>query len=125
MARNQFTCDCDAINHKVVQEVLEHMPEQNVFQELECFYKLLGDCTRCKIVYALFHTEMCVCDLSKLLNMTKSAVSHQLAKMRDHGVVKCRREGKEVYYSLDDAHMISIFKITLEHISHRMLGVKL
>ena len=123
MPRNKFTCDCHAINHELVQAAMVHMPDDAMFQELELFYKLLGDGTRCKIVFALMHTEMCVCDLSKLLNMTKSAVSHQLSKMRTHGVVKCRREGKEVYYSLDDAHVAEIFGVTLEHIRHRITGV--
>lgn len=123
MPRNKFTCDCHAINHNLVQATLVQMPEEAIFQELEIFYKLLGDSTRCKIVFALMENEMCVCDLSRLLNMTKSAVSHQLSKMRNHGVLKCRREGKEVYYSLDDAHVAEIFGVTLEHIRHRITGV--
>lgn len=123
MPRNKFTCDCCAINHELVQTALSRMPAENIFMELGAFYKLLGDSTRCKLVFALLNVEMCVCDLSRLLNMTKSAVSHQLAKMRKHGVVKCRREGKEVYYSLDDDHVAEIFGVTLEHIRHRITGV--
>lgn len=123
MPRNKFTCDCCAINDDLVQETQEHMPDDDIFIQLEGFYKILGDGTRCKILFALMRNEMCVCDLSKLLNMTKSAVSHQLGKMRSHGVVKCRREGKEVYYSLDDDHVAEIFGVTLEHIRHRISGV--
>ena len=82
------------------------------------FFKLFGDSTRVSILAALDRGEMCVCELSDMLAMTKSAVSHQLGKMRNSGVVRCRREGKEVYYSLDDEHVAEIFAVTAEHISH-------
>ena len=80
---------------------------------------MLADATRCKIIFALKQNEMCVCDLANVLSMTKSSVSHQLSKMRQSGVVKCRREGKEVYYSLDDEHISEIFTITMKHIRHK------
>ena len=76
----------------------------------------MADPTRCKLIFALRDREMCVCDLANLLSMTKSAISHQLAKMRRQGVVKCRREGKEVYYSLDDDHVAQIFSVTMAHV---------
>lgn len=119
MPRNEFTCDCNAVNSKLVESALSSMPDENTFAGIADFYKILGDTTRCKIIFSLRQSEMCVCDLANVLSMTKSAVSHQLGKMRSSGVVRCRREGKEVYYSLDDEHVAEIFSVTAEHICHR------
>ena len=82
-------------------------------------FKLIGDSTRCRILFALDQEEMCVCDLANVLNMTKSSVSHQLAVLRKSGVVRCRRSGKEVYYMLDDEHIERLFEIGLEHMNHK------
>jgi len=119
MATNNFHCDCNAVNEKLVSEILKTMPDNSVFEALGNFYKMIGNDTRCKIIYSLSISEMCVCDLSNVLSMTKSSISHQLSKMREAGVVKSRREGKEVYYSLDDEHISSIFAISLTHINHK------
>lgn len=116
MPKNAFTCDCHAVNHMLVKKVMEDMPGDTVFSAQADFYKMLADPTRCKLIYALEKQEMCVCDLADLLSMTKSAISHQLSKMREQGVVKCRRAGKEVYYSLDDDHVTQIFCVTMTHI---------
>lgn len=119
MPRNEFTCDCNAVNSELVESVLNSMPDENTFDSIADFYKILGDSTRCKIIFALLQSEMCVCDLANVLSMTKSAVSHQLGKMRNSSVVRCRREGKEVYYSLDDEHVAEIFAVTATHIKHK------
>ena len=119
MPRNEYTCDCNAVDHALVSKAAAAMPANEVFFKLSGFYKIIGDQTRCKILYILKQHEMCVCDLANVLSMTKSSVSHQLGKMRQFGVVKCRRQGKEVYYSLDDEHVAEIFKISLTHIAHR------
>ena len=119
MTANNFHCDCNAVNTELVNNVLKNMPAENVFQKLADFYKIIGNYTRCKIIYALSLSEMCVCDLANLLSMTKSSISHQLSKMRESGVVKCRRDGKEVYYSLDDEHIAGIFAISLAHVNHK------
>ncbi len=119
MSNNSFNCDCNAVNHQLVEDVIKAMPEDEVFTKLAEFYKIIGNDTRCKLVYALSVNEMCVCDLANVLSMTKSSISHQLAKMKDAGVVKCRRDGKGVYYSLDDEHICSIFAISLTHINHK------
>ena len=116
MPKNAFTCDSHAVNHRLVQKALADMPEERTFTALADFYKMLSDATRCKLIYALSKQEMCVCDLANLLSMTKSAISHQLSKMREQGVVKCRRAGKEVYYSMDDDHIAQIFSVTMTHI---------
>lgn len=119
MPKNEYMCDCDAIHQELVDEVSKKMPANNTFLQIADFYKIMGDLTRCKIIFALQQTEMCVCDLAKLLSMTKSSVSHQLKKMRQYGVVKYRRSGKEVYYSLDDEHIDELLRITMVHISHK------
>jgi ArsR family transcriptional regulator len=116
MSRNAFTCDCRAVNQELVAQALESMPGEPLFLQMAEFYKIVGDSTRCKLIWALKDREMCVCDLANVLSMTKSAISHQLRKMREAGVVDCRREGKEVYYSLDDDHIAQIFSLTMMHI---------
>lgn len=119
MPENKFCCDCNAVHEDAVKAAVEKMPQDAAVKKISDFYKILGDMTRCKIIHALLGGEMCVCDLASALSMTKSSISHQLSKMREHGVVKFRREGKAVYYSLDDGHVASIFELTLEHINHK------
>lgn len=116
MAKNEYTCDCSCIHHELVEETLQLMPQEPLFGKMADFYKILGDATRCKIIFCLSQNELCVCDLANVLSMSKSSVSHQLSKMRTRGVVKCRRAGKEVYYSLDDEHISQIFNLTMTHI---------
>ncbi len=119
MAKNEFTCDCHIIHQEAVKEVLQNMPQENIFNHLATLYKLIGDPTRCKILFALDQKEMCVCDLANVLNMTKSSISHQLAVLKKNEVVKYRKSGKEVYYALDDDHIVKLFEIGLEHINHK------
>ncbi len=119
MPKNEYQCDCNVIHHHVVAEILGQMPPESLLNSVAEFYKIMGDPTRCKLIFALSRQEMCVCDLANLLSMTKSAVSHQLSKMREQGIARCRREGKTVFYSLDDAHVAEIFDTTLVHICHK------
>lgn len=119
MAGNEFICDCNVIHQEAVDKVLSKLPNEDTFNRLADLYKLIGDTTRCRILFALDQDEMCVCDLANVLNMTKSSISHQLAVLRRSGIVKCRRNGKEVYYTLDDDHIVKLFEIGLEHINHK------
>ncbi|MGN0448418.1 MAG: ArsR/SmtB family transcription factor [Acutalibacteraceae bacterium] len=119
MPENQYICDCNIIHHQAVEKAKKSMPEETELFYLADFLKILSDSTRCKIVFALFSGEMCVCDLANVLSMSKSSISHQLSKMKQGGVVKSRREGKEVYYCLDDEHVCEIVKNSLVHIRHR------
>lgn len=119
MSKNEFICDCNIIHKEAVDEVLKIIPPLETFNKLAKLYKLVGDPTRCKILFILDKKEMCVCDIANVLNMTKSAVSHQLATLRTSGIVKCRKIGKEVYYELDDDHIKQLFEIALEHINHQ------
>lgn len=110
-------CDCNVIHENIVNEVKKNMPlEENLYDLAELF-KVFGDTTRVKILYALFASEMCVCDISVLLNMTQSAISHQLRVLKQARLVKFRKDGKIVYYSLDDEHIKNIFNQGLQHIS--------
>lgn len=119
MSKNEFVCDCNVIHEDLVKQTLEKMPDQDLFNKLAEFFKILGDTTRTKILFALDKTEMCVCDIANVLGMSKSSISHQLSTLRRSGIVKCRKEGKEVYYMLDDNHVREVFEVGIEHIEHK------
>jgi ArsR family transcriptional regulator, lead/cadmium/zinc/bismuth-responsive transcriptional repressor len=111
-------CSCSIIHNETVERVSGKMIDHENAVELASFFKVFGDPTRLKILYALNLEEMCVCDLSALLGMTQSAVSHQLKVLRTARVVKMRKDGKVVYYSMDDDHIRRIYDQGLSHISH-------
>lgn len=119
MAKNEFVCDCNVIHPDIVEQTLKKMLSENFFYKIADFYKILGDTTRMKILFALDQGEMCVCDIANVLSMSKSSISHQLGTLRKSGIVKCRKEGKEVYYTLDDDHVKRVIEIGMEHIEHR------
>jgi DNA-binding transcriptional ArsR family regulator len=110
-------CDCSTIHEEVVAEVRKQMPDEEQLMVLADLFKMFGDSTRVKILSALLNSEMCVCDIAVLLGMTKSAISHQLRALRQTKLVKYRRDGKVVYYSLDDEHVKTIFAQGLLHVS--------
>jgi ArsR family transcriptional regulator len=112
-------CDSFCIHEDVVGMARENMLEDEKIYELADLFKVFGDSTRIKILRALALNEMCVCDIASLLCVSQSAVSHQLRTLKNARLVKFRREGKVVYYSLDDDHVLSIFVQGLEHIEHR------
>ena len=115
-------CDCNVIHKEMVKIALENKPSK---EELECLsqvFKLLGNLTRTKILWVLDKNEMCVCDIANVLNMTKSSISHQLALLREAGIVEYRKVGKEVYYRLDDFHITRLYEIGIEHIDHKLKG---
>lgn len=112
-------CDCTAIDEAAVNDIKKNMISEDEISKLSNLFKVLGDPTRAKIVMALDNREVCVCDLSVALNMTKSAVSHQLAVLKANNIVKSRRDGKHIYYSFDDEHITTIIEIADEHIKHR------
>mgnify|MGYP005840414163 CR=1 FL=1 len=112
------TCEAHCIHlEEIAQAQQEILPEETVYRLAETF-KVLGDPTRIKIINALLKRELCVCDLAALLSMGQSAISHQLRVLRNLRLVKFRKEGKVVYYSLDDDHILSLFKQGLEHVQH-------
>lgn len=109
-------CDCNIIHDAVVKKTLNDMPNNVVINKIANFFKVIGDNTRARILFALDSNEMCVCDIANVLNMTKSAVSHQLSVLREERIVKFKRVGKEVYYSLDDEHVKEVYEVALSHV---------
>lgn len=105
-----------AIHKDIVERVEKMMPEEEVVYDLADFFKILGDTTRMRILSALFQEEMCVYDIANLLKMTQSAISHQLRVLKQGRFVKYRKEGKIVYYSLEDDHIKHIVKQGMTHI---------
>ena len=109
-------CDCNIIHEEIVAEVRQQMPDDEILLNLADLFKVFSDSTRVKILCALQYSEMCVCDIAVLLGMTKSAISHQLRTLRQTRLVKYRKEGKIVYYSLDDEHVGNVFAQGLLHV---------
>jgi ArsR family transcriptional regulator, lead/cadmium/zinc/bismuth-responsive transcriptional repressor len=110
-------CDCTVIHEDIVKKVRENMPNEESLMDLADLFKVFADSTRVKILCALSLSEMCVCDIASLLGMTNSAISHQLRILKQSKLIKNRREGKVVYYSLDDEHVNNIFSQGLSHVS--------
>lgn len=109
-------CDVTCIHSDMIRKVKDMMPDDDLLSDLADFYKVFGDATRVKILCVLLESEMCVCDLAELLGMTQSAISHQLRVLKQMKLVKNRREGKTVYYSLADGHIQTIISQGMEHI---------
>lgn len=112
----KLACEVVEVHEDIVARVKQKELSQEQYQDLGTLFKMFSDSTRLKILNALFQEELCVCDLSELLNMTQSAVSHQLSVLRQNRLIKYRRSGKNVYYSLDDDHIKMIFDAGLSHI---------
>lgn len=115
--KNDVEC-CDVIrpHQEIIDQVFGRMPKDDCLYEMAELFKVFGDFTRIKILCVLFEAETCVCDLAELLGISQSAVSHQLRVLKQAKLVKNRRDGKTVYYSLADNHVWTIFKQGLEHI---------
>lgn len=110
------TCLVKGIHQDTVQDVRRLMPDQGDLDELSDLFKLFADSTRISILWALSESEMCVCDLCALLSMKQPAVSHQLKNLKQARVVKARREGKVIYYALDDDHIRMLLNLGMEHL---------
>lgn len=109
-------CTTEGIHQETINKVQKKMPDAVALYELADLFKLFGDSTRASILWALSEAEMCVCDLCALLQMKQPAVSHQLRNLKQSRLVKHRREGKVVYYSLDDDHIRQLLHLAMEHI---------
>lgn len=110
-------CQCEVIHEDIVNQVKAKMPQEEILYDLAELFKVFGDSTRIRILWALDEAEICVCDIAFLLNMTQSAISHQLRILKQANLVKNRKEGKIVFYSLNDEHVKQIFNQGLIHIS--------
>ena len=111
------SCSCNVIHEEAVAKARTSMPQEETLYDLAELFKVFGDTTRIKILCALFESEMCLCDIAALLGMNQSAISHQLRVLKQTRLVKYRKEGKVVYYSLDDEHVKQIFDQGLVHIN--------
>ena len=116
------TCEVPLIHEGGLARVREKMPAEEPVYEVSELFKVFGDSTRARIICALNIEEMCVCDLSALLNMTQSAISHQLRLLKVSRIVKSRKQGRVVYYSLDDAHIGQIFAMAFDHVMEELEG---
>lgn len=111
-------CEINCIHEEDVNEIKKQMLEKDTLHQLAETFKILGDPTRIQIIYALSIKELCVCDISAILNLSQSAISHQLRVLRNSRLVKYRKEGKIVYYSIDDSHITNLFREGLDHMNH-------
>ncbi len=117
MGKIEITCDCGVIHEETVDHVKAHIISEDERQHMAKLFKIFSDNTRISILSALNCEQMCVCDLAVLLDMTKSAISHQLKVLRDNNLVKFEKKGKHAYYSLADDHVKKILDVALEHIN--------
>ena len=104
------------VHEDIVKRVQDKQPDDEYLYELVDLFKVFGDTTRIKILYALFESELCVGDIALVLGMSQSAVSHQLRVLKDSKLIKFRREGKVIFYSLDDDHVRTIMSMGMEHV---------
>lgn len=111
-----LACDCQSIKEENLQRIYSKLPKEETLYDLAELFKVFGDTTRVKIISVLLESQLCVCDIAALLHMSPSAISHQLRVLRQARLVKHKKEGKEVFYSLDDEHIKYIFDAGLEHI---------
>ncbi|WP_418845280.1 ArsR/SmtB family transcription factor [Pyramidobacter piscolens] len=118
----RWTAGASAIHERAVKAARRALPDEEKLRRLAEFFKIFGDPTRMRILCALKASELCVCDLTGLTGVSQPAVSHQLGLLRAAHAVRARREGKTVYYSLDDEHVGVLLRVGLEHIAHRFAG---
>jgi len=109
-------CDISCLHNDVIEQVAGHMPPEDELLDLAELFKVFGDTTRMKILYVLFESEMCVCDIAELLGISQSAISHQLRIIKQARLIKNRRDGKTIYYSLADDHVKTIIGMAKEHL---------
>ena len=114
--KKESECEARIVHLDRLEAVQSKMPDEDTLLNVAELFKVFGDSTRTRILSALSIEELCVCDISALLNMSMSAVSHQLSILRQTKIVKSRREGKEIVYSLDDEHISELYKVALEHL---------
>lgn len=116
---DKLNCKCKSISPEIMQNIMNELPNDENIGRLAEFFKVFGDPTRLKILYFLSRQEFCVADLSQVVGMQQSAVSHQLKLLKLHRLVRFRKEGATVYYALDDMHIESIFAIARAHLQEQ------
>lgn len=116
---DKFVCVSHATDETTLNKLKENLEEEKYIYLLSNTFKALSDPTRLKIIYSLSKSQLCVCDIATILGMTQSAISHQLRLLRDMKLVKFRKEGKLVIYSLDDSHVLELLEQGLDHVKHK------
>lgn len=119
LEENFEICEGNFLDTQLAKKAKENLLDAELVNGLSSFFKVLGDNTRIRILSVLSKDEMCVCTLSEVLDMNVSAISHQLKNLRNAGLIKSRRQGKQIYYSLDDEHVETVFIQGLAHIKHK------
>lgn len=114
---DELDCHCHGHGKEMADRICHEMPKEEQLYDLAELFKVFGDSTRIRILYVLFESEMCVCDIANVLDMTQSAISHQLRVLKNNQLVRCRREGKSIIYFLADDHVRSIINQGYEHIT--------
>lgn len=117
MTENVLCCEETQVHGELLKKVEQMLPPENRLYDLAELFKVFGDSTRIRILFVLFEAEVCVCDLAKVLGMTQSAVSHQLKILKSSKLVKSRRDGKSIFYSLADDHVRTIIAVGMEHLT--------
>ena len=112
----EYSCEDEVVNSDIIELIKKDFPQDDIIEIIADFYKIFGDATRFKILYSIKDHELCVCDISALLNMTVSAVSHHLQILRYSNLVKTRKEGKTVFYSLADKHVTEVIECGISHV---------
>lgn len=112
-------CKCHELHKDSIDRAKKSLPDDEMIEKVSDFFKAFSDKTRLKIMSALLREEMCVCDLAEFMNMSQSSISHQLRVLRQYNLVKFRREGKSVFYSLDDEHVRAILDQGIAHNMHK------
>ena len=113
-------CQVKCIHEQMVEETLGSLPKMEEVEQMASIFKVLSDASRLRIVLSLLERELCVCDIAAVCSLSDSSVSHQLRLLRNLKIVRNRRQGKIVYYSLDDDHVIRLIEQTLDHVRHRI-----
>ncbi len=119
MKNNKDICSCNIIHEDLVKKSKRDLLSDEILTDVADFFKVFSDKTRLKIITVLLKEELCVCDIATVLNMSQSSISHQLRVLRQNKIVKNRKEGKVVYYSLDDEHINNIVSQGIEHYVHK------
>lgn len=110
-------CGYLCVHEEIVEQVQKSLPEEDTLTQLAELFKAFSDGTRIRILYVLLQAEVCVCDMAKMLNMTQSAISHQLRVLKQAKLIKSRREGKTIFYSLADDHVSTLLRQGVEHVA--------
>lgn len=120
LASETVECEhCHGVHVSAVEKVKAHFPNEELLDDMSETFKVFGDKTRMKLLYVLHEQELCVCDIAEIMDMTQSAISHQLKVLKQAKLIKARRDGKQMYYALDDDHVHTMINMCMEHVCEK------